>query len=140
MFTPEYSLLRRSIPFGPPCPPSHPSSRPARPATRPGPPPDPARHGVTRPDPPPHLASHPSLQACLPRQPCPPLEWPSSAATASRSLLRDSAVLCLLQRLCVSGASQRATPSSPIFYVPPPNIYVLHLKFYVPLQKSTYSI
>ena len=104
MFTPEHSLLRRSIllrPPGqppdqarlPPCPPPYPSCNPTLPATPPCPPP--------------HPASLPSL-AVLPA---------SVATTASRALQRASAVLVLMQLLCVWGASQRATPSN-ILYTP----------------------
>ena len=52
MFTPEHSLLRRSIPLRPPGPPPHPARHPTRPATRPGPPPHPARHPTLRATPP----------------------------------------------------------------------------------------
>ena len=77
MFSPEHSLLLRSIPLRPP-----------------GPPPDPTPHPTppfTPPCQPPHPAGLPS-QTALPA---------SSATTASRALQRASAVLVLLQRLCV---------------------------------------
>ena len=59
-----------------------------------------------------HPACHPAPPAsppCLPSQAVLPT---SSATTASLALRRASAVLVLLQRLCVWGASQRAIPSN----------------------------
>ena len=108
MFTSEHSLLHRSIPLLPPSPPP------------PCPPPAPARHLTLPPIPPclsPCLASHPTWPSttlpatppCLPAFPDSLAR--SSATTASRASQRASAVLVLLQRLCVWGASQRATPS-----------------------------
>ena len=71
---------------------------------------------------PPYQASHPTLPAtppCLPPNPaclsCLPSQTAlpaSSATTALQALRRASAVLVLLQQLCVCGASQRATPSN----------------------------
>ena len=111
MFTPDYSLLQRSIPLlplptlpaSPPGPP--PGGHPTLPATRPCPPPHQACHHTlptTAPCPPPHPACLPSLAVLT----------ASSATTASLALLRACAVLVLLQRLCWCGASQRATPSN----------------------------
>ena len=111
-----------------------------RPATRPGPSPDPAPHPTQAPPPPPCL---PPRLAGLPSQTALPA---SSATTASRALRCTSAVLVLLQRLCVWGASQHATPSNIlhsgthhlifyiphlIFYIPPPKFYIPHLIFYI---------
>ena len=127
MFTPEHSLLRRSIPFGPPGPP--------RPAPDPAYPPHPAA-------PPPHPAPHPTLPASNP-----PALPSSTGTTASQALQRACSLLVLLPR---RGASQCATSSNilqtlqkfyiphlkfythpPKIYVPYPKIYVPHLKFYI---------
>ena len=81
-------LLRRSIPLRSPGPPPDQARHPTRPATPPCPPPHPA--GL-------------HSRAVLPA---------SSATTASLALRRACAVLALLQRLCVCGASKRATPSN----------------------------
>ena len=101
MFSPEHSLLLRSIPLRPP-----------------GQPPDPARHPTRPPIPPrpsPHPASHPTLQACLPRQPCQPRQ-------RRRRRERCNALVQSLSFCngCVWGASQRATPSN--FLHTPSNI------------------
>ena len=132
LFTSEHSLLQRSIPLQPPCPPTHPASLQTRPATRPGPPgppPDQARHSTrpaTQPGPSPLPAGLPS-RAVLPA---------SSATTASLAMRRSCAVLVLLQRLCVGQVNVLTPPifyvSHLIFYVPPPKFYVPHLIFYVP--------
>ena len=114
-----------------------PTTRPARPLARsprpPGQPPDPARH-PTQP-----ATTRPATPPCLPAFP----DSLASGMTASRALRRASAVLILLQWLCVWGASQRATPSN-ILHIPSnilcipskkiciPSFYVPHLLFYVP--------
>ena len=112
MFTPEHSLLQRSIPLLPPSPPPDPAHHPTLPATRPCPPPDPARH--------------PNLPACLPRQPCLPpqprwrREWCDALLPSSSSC-----------NGCVWGMQVNVQPPQ-IFYTP-------HLIFYVPHLNSTPS-
>ena len=71
IFTPEHSLLQRSIPsYHPPCHPTLPASPPcpahhlAWPATAPGPPQHPARHS-TLPATPPCWPAFPGSLACL---------------------------------------------------------------------------
>ena len=88
MFTPGHSSPRRYIPLQPPGQPSHQALLPTLPTTPPGPP------------------SHIARPTCQPALPA------STATTVSQALQRASAVLVLLQRLCVWGASQRATPSN----------------------------
>ena len=100
MFTPEQSLLRRSIPLRPPC-----QSPSPLPATRSCPPPDPARHparhptlpATTRSATPPCLAAFPDSLALLVSHDC-----VASVATPQ----------CRPRPLCVWGASKRDTPSN----------------------------
>ena len=121
-------------------------------------PPAPARHPARHPTwpsippctPPPGPPGPATPHAGLPSQTALPA---SSATTALQALRRAGAVLVLLQRLCVWGASQRATPSNILhtpsnilctpwpsnilrtpskFYVPRLIFYVPHLIFYVP--------
>ena len=128
---PEYSLLWRSIPLQPPCPPSDPAHHPTLPDTLPCPPQHPASQWQ-----PPHHVGLPS-QTALPA---------SSATTASGALRRASAILVLLQRLCVGSASQCETLSNILhtpsnflhnpskFYKPHLILYVIPLIFYVSLS------
>ena len=150
MFTPEHSLLRISIPFRPPGPSSHPASHSSRPATLHGQPPHPARpptRPATQPGPPPGPVRHPALPATRPVS-CLPA-FPGSLASLLNGplqprLSRERCDSCLLQRLCVGGASQCENPSnilrtpsknlrtpSKILRTPSrrPKIYVPHLKF-----------
>ena len=127
---------------------NHPARHPTRPATRPGSPPDPARHSTlpaTRPGQPPHPAQ-PACSPCLPSLPACPF---SSGMTASQTLQSASAVLVLLRRLYVRGASQSATPSNILHtpstiththlsYIAHPISYSPHL--ILPLQYSMYPI
>ena len=117
-FTPVHSSPRRYIPLQPPGQPSHQALLPTLPTTPPGPP------------------SHIARPTCQPALPA------SSATTVSQALQRASAVLVLLQRLCVWGASQRATPSNilhtqsnilctPSKFLCTPS-EIPHLIFYVP--------
>ena len=96
----------------PPLPPA-PARHPTRPATRPDPPTHPARHptwpSIPPCTPPPGPPGPATPHAGLPSQTALPA---SSATTALQALRRAGAVLVLLQRLCVWGASQRATPSN----------------------------
>ena len=118
-----------------------PAPRPPLPATRPCPPPDPACHPTlpaTPPCPPPYQArhyqaSHPTLQGCLPRQPCPPRQ-PRLRHERCDTLVQSSSSC----DGCVCGMQVNVIPPPRfyvphlIFYVPPPKFYVPHLIFYLP--------
>ena len=98
------------------------------PKIHPPPPPWPA----PPPGPPPHQGQPPH-PACLPSQTALPS---SSATTVSRALQRASAVLVLLQRLCVWVQVNVLPPPifythHLIFYIPPPKFCLPHLIFYV---------
>ena len=118
VFTPENSLLQRSIllwPPGPPphptqpanwpCQPSYPASHPTRPATRPCPPPCPAS-----------LPSLPAFPACL--------------YDGVALVVRACTILVLLQRPYVWGAAGASPIATPLIsyipnvksYLPPLNI------------------
>ena len=131
IFTPEHSLLRRSIPSDHLAHLArHPTGRhPTRPATRPGPPPDLNRH-PTQPATPPGPPPHP---ACLPSRAVFPA---SSATTASQALRRACAVLVLLQKaVCAWCKSTWGRQPPPIFYKLHLIFYIPHLKFYLPPPK-----
>ena len=116
MFIPEHSLLRRSIPFGPPGPPL--------PTPRPGPPP--TSHLARPPPPPTRLASLPTRR---PIPPClPPLRLPCRPQQARRRRERCNAPVPSSSS-CNGGVQVNVQPP-PIFYIPLPKFYIPHLKFY----------
>ena len=94
-----------------PCLPTNPACHLTLPSILQGQPPYPASHPTlppTQPCQPPVLASNPALPSCL----------SSSGTVALQTLQGTGAVLVLLHRLCVWGASQIATPSN-ILHTPP---------------------
>ena len=114
MVTGEHSssLLRRSIPLLPQGLPSHPA-----------PPPYLARHLILP------TTCHPTLQACLPRQPCQPPQ-PRRRRKHCDALVQSSSSC----KGCVCGVHVYVHPL-PIFYTPHLKFYKTPLKFYVPPQK-----
>ena len=102
--SPKIHPLLTTLPTIPPGQPLHQASHLTLPATPPGT----------------HPASHPTLLACIPRQPCPPLEWTFSVT------------MVLLVLLLLPPAKVQINVQPPIiFYTHPPKIYIPHLKFYI---------
>ena len=141
MFTPEHSLLRRSIPLQPSGQPPHQTRLPTLPAsdlatTPPCPPPYPARQG-----------HNPTRPASLPRQPCQPPQLRLRRERCDALVLFLSSCNC-----CVCGVQVNVQPPWPPifykahlifyishlkFYAPPPKFYITHLIFYIPFQYYT---
>ena len=123
MFTPEHSLLGRSIPFGSPGPPFRQAGHPSRPASPPG-------HHPTRPSPtpgPPPYPQYPARQACLPSKPWLPLEsWMATKGSLALGLLLPAKPVCVCVCVCVCCKST----CNPLQY-----FTMTHT-----LQKSTYPI